>query len=33
MSIISLNSYNIPMRNFADIINKPHFTYEKSEIY
>lgn len=29
MSIISLNPHNIPMINFADIVNKPHFIYEK----
>lgn len=29
MGIISFNLHNIPMINFADIVNKPHFIYEK----
>lgn len=29
MGIISFNFSNIPMINFVDIVNKPHFIYKK----
>ena len=29
MGIMSFNLHNMPMINFADIVNKPHFIYEK----